>query len=169
MQGKFARALAVLVAGSVLMLSGAGIASAGGKGTSSTEAAGQQVLQLRDAITKAAYGSDVAGTERSLNQLSPLLGDLAAGQKYQIQSDQQQQAGTANGQSTEASRILADPSQASTARQLPPVPSLPDLPAPLNIVSNLLKNLLTLVTSLLGGLLGSAPALPVPTPTLPSV
>ncbi|HVV10865.1 hypothetical protein [Amycolatopsis sp.] len=176
MQGKIARAVAVLVAGSVLALAGAGVASAGGKGTSSTEAAGQQVLQLRDQITKAAYGSDVSGTERSLDQLSPLLGDLAAGQKYTIQSENQQQAATANGQSTEASRILADPSQAAAARQLPPVPSLPDLPPPLNIVSNLLKNLLTLVTSLLSGLLGSAsvpalpvPALPVPTPTLPSV
>jgi hypothetical protein len=169
MKGKIARLIAVAVAGSVLAVAGAGVASAGGKGTSSTQAAGQQVLQLRDQLAKAAYGADVQGTQRSLGQLSPLLGDLAAGQKYSIQSDAQQTAATANGQSTEASRILLDPSQAPSARQLPSVPSLPDLPAPLNIVSNLLKNLLSLVTSLLSSLLGGGlPALPVPgVPGLP--
>lgn len=170
MKGKFARIIAVAVAGSVLAMTGAGVASADGKGTSSTEAAGQQVLQLRDQLTKSAYGADVSGTERSLNQLSPVLGDLAAGQKYSVQADTRQQAADANGLSTEGSRILTDPSQASSARQLPPVPDLPDLPPPLNIVSNLLKTLLSLVTGLLAGLLGGGvPALPVPLPSLPSV
>lgn len=168
MKGKFARIIAVAVAGSVLAMTGAGVASADGKGTSSTEAAGQQVLQLRDQLTKSAYGSDVSGTERSLNQLSPILGDLAAGQKYSVQADTRQQAADANSLSSEGSRILADPSQAASARQLPPVPDLPDLPAPLNIISNLLKTVLSLVTGLLSGLLGGGvPALPVP--SLPSV
>ena len=170
MKGKIARVIAVAVASSVLALVGAGVASAGGKGTSSTQAAGQQLLQIRDDLARSAYAGDVQGTQRSLGQFSPLLGDLAAGQKYSIQSDAQQQAGTAQGQSAEASRILADPSKAATARQLPPVPDLPDLPAPLNIVSNLLKNLLTLVTGLLSSLLGGGvPSLPVPgLPSLPA-
>jgi hypothetical protein len=163
MKSKFARIIAVAVAGSVLAVGGAGVASAGGKGTSSTEAAGQQVLQLRDQLTRSAYGADVPGTQRSLDQLSPLLGDLAAGQQYSIQADTRQQAADAQSLSTEGSRILADPSQAATARQLPPVPALPDLPPPLNVVSNLLKSLLGLVTGLLAGLLsGGVPALPVP-------
>ncbi|TNC22904.1 hypothetical protein [Amycolatopsis alkalitolerans] len=170
MKGKFARIIAVAVAGSVLAMTGAGVASAEGKGTSSTEAVGQQVLQLRDQLTRSAYGADVAGTERSLGQLSPVLGDLAAGQKYSIQADTQRQAADAHSVSTETSRVLADPSQAQTARQLPSVPNLPDLPPPLNIVSNLLKSLLSLVTGLLGGLLGGGvPALPVPgVPSLPT-
>ncbi|HVW40680.1 MAG TPA: hypothetical protein VHC18_04955 [Amycolatopsis sp.] len=170
MKGKIARVIAVAVASSVLALAGAGVASAGGKGTSSTQAAGQQLLQIRDDLAKKAYAGDVQGTQRALSQFNPLLGDLAAGQKYSIQSDAQQTAGTAQSQSAEASRILADPSQAATARQLPPVPDLPDLPPPLNIVSNLLKSVLTLVTSLLSSLLGGGvPALPVPgLPTLPT-
>ncbi|MTD55975.1 hypothetical protein [Amycolatopsis pithecellobii] len=164
MKGKFARITAIAVAGSVLAMAGAGIASAEGKGTSSTEAVGQQVLQLRDQLTRAAYGADVAGTQRSLDRLDPVLGDLAAGQKYSIQADRQQQAADARSLASDSSRVLADPSQAPTARQLPvPVPDLPDLPPPLNIVTNLLKSLLTLVTTLLGGLLGGGvPSLPVP-------
>ncbi|NKQ55307.1 hypothetical protein HFP15_20690 [Amycolatopsis sp. K13G38] len=163
MKGKIARVIAVVVASSVLALVGGGVASAGGKGTSSTQAAGQQLLQMRDDLARSAYAGDVQGTQRALGRFDPLLGDLAAGQKYSIQSDAQQMAGTAQGESTEASRILMDPSQAATAKQLPAVPSLPDLPPPLNIVSNLLKNLLTLVTSLLGSLLGGGvPSLPVP-------
>ena len=170
MKGKIARVIAVAVASSVLALVGAGVASAGGKGTSSTQAAGQQLLQIRDDLARKAYAGDVQGTQRALGQFNPLLGDLAAGQKYSIQSDAQQMAGTAKSDSAEASRILADPSKAGEARQLPPVPSLPDLPAPLNIVSKLLKNVLTLVTSLLSSLLGGGvPALPVPgLPSVPS-
>lgn len=47
--------------------------------------------------------------------------------------------------------------------QLPAVPSLPDLPAPLDKVNNLVKSLLLNVTSLALSLLpGGVPALPVP-------
>ncbi|MDQ0378662.1 hypothetical protein [Amycolatopsis thermophila] len=164
MLGKFARGIAVVVVGGVLALAGTGVASADGKGTSSTEAAGEQVLQLRDQLARAAYAGDVAATQRSLGGMSPLLADLAAGQKYSIQSDAQQAAATGNDYATEASRILADPSKAGEVRQLPPVPEIPDLPPPLNLVSNLLKNLLKTVTSLLASLLGAAPPLPVPVP-----
>lgn len=172
MKGKFARILAIAVAGSVLAMSGAGVASADGKGTSSTEAAGQQVLQLRDQLTRDAYAADVPGTQRSFDQLSPVLGDLAGGQKYAVQADDQKKAGDAQSLSTEGSRVLADPTHAQTARQLPPVPSLPDLPSPLDMVNNLVKTLLMTVTSLLMSLLpAGVPPLPVPggAPSLPPV
>ncbi|WAL66032.1 hypothetical protein ORV05_35160 [Amycolatopsis cynarae] len=171
MTGKIARAVAVVVAGSVLAVGGAGVAAADSVGTSSTQAAGQQLLQLRDQLAKAAYAGDVQGTQRSLDQMSPLLGDLAEGQKYTLRADAPRTAVAAKERQAEASRILADPADpldsAATAqlRQLPPVPGLPDLPPPLNIVGNLLKNLLSLVTGLLAALLGGGvPALPVPLP-----
>ncbi|WP_308190209.1 hypothetical protein [Amycolatopsis sp. GM8] len=170
MKGKFARIIAVAVAGSVLAMTGAGVAAADGKGSSSTEAVGQQVLQLRDQLTRAAYGADVPGTQRSLDQLNPVLGDLAAGQKYSIQADQQRQAADAQTYAGESSRILADPSQAGTVRQLPvALPDLPDLPPPLNIISNLVKSLLSLVTGLLSGLLGGGGLPPLPVPGLPGL
>jgi hypothetical protein len=163
MNGKIARTIAIAVTGSVLTVSGAGVASADSVGDSSTQAASQQLLQLRDQLTKTAYGADVQGTKLSLDQLSPVLGEFAAGDHPDVRSDVPNMAATADEESTEASRILANPAQAATARQLPPVPSLPDLPPPLNIVSDLLKNLLTTVTGLLGSLLGGGvPPLPVP-------
>ncbi|HJQ47638.1 MAG TPA: hypothetical protein VJ870_15175 [Amycolatopsis sp.] len=168
MKGKIARVIAVAVASSVLALVGAGVASAGGKGTSSTQAAGQQLLQMRDDLARAAYGGDVAGTQRMLGQMTPLLGDLAAGQKYTIQSDAQQEAGVSRDYGSETSRVLADPT--TQARELPRVqqlPDLPDLPPPLNIVTNLLKSLLSAVTGLLSSLLGSASALPLPSLPVP--
>ncbi|GHF75170.1 hypothetical protein FHX82_002239 [Amycolatopsis bartoniae] len=163
MKGRIARIIAVAVTGSVLAVAGAGSASADGKGTSSTEAAGHQVVQLRDDLTKAAYAGDVAGTQRSLGQLSPLLGDLATSDRYSIQSDARQTAATANDQAQQTTRILTDPAQAGSVPQLPAVPSLPDLPAPLDKVNNLVKSLLLNVTSLALSLLpGGVPALPVP-------
>jgi hypothetical protein len=168
MKGRIVRSIAVVAAGSVLALASAGIAAAdvaGGKGNSSTEAAGAQVLQLRDQLTKVAYAGDVNATKGTLGQLNPLLGDLSAGQRYSIEAAAKRSANLANGESNEAYRVLTNPS--ITPRQVPPVPSLPKLPPPLDIVSNLLQNLLTALTGLLGGLLGSAPALPVPAPGLP--
>ncbi|TVT60525.1 hypothetical protein FNH05_04285 [Amycolatopsis rhizosphaerae] len=167
MKGKIARAVAVVVAGSVLAIGGAGVAAADSVGTSSTQAAGQQLLGMRDQLAKAAYAGDVQGTQRSLDQMSPLLGDLAGGQKYTLRSDAPQTAAAAKEQQAEASRVLADrddPAEMAQVRQLP-VPGLPDLPPPLNIVSNLIKSLLTLVTGLLAALLGGGvPALPLPLP-----
>ncbi|RJQ85836.1 hypothetical protein [Amycolatopsis panacis] len=170
MKGKIGRILAVVAAGSLLAVSSSGIASAspaGGKGTSSTQAVAAQVLQLRDDLTKVAYAGNVGLTRGDLEKLSPVLGDLASGKRYQIQSETQQLSSAAKERADESNRLLADPT--ATPRQLPPLPlpPVPDLPGPLKIVSDLLKAVLGAVTGILGGLLGSLPVPPLPVPALP--
>ncbi|EMD22944.1 hypothetical protein C791_7944 [Amycolatopsis azurea DSM 43854] len=124
---------------------------------------------MRDGLTKVAYGGDVAKTRADLDRLSPVLGDIAAGKRYQIQTETQKLGDLAQGRSVESSRLLADPT--AKARQLPPlpvpIPSLPDLPGPLKIVSDLVKALLTAVTGILAGLLGGLPVPPLPVPPVP--
>ncbi|QRP46510.1 hypothetical protein [Amycolatopsis sp. FDAARGOS 1241] len=171
MKGKIGRIIALVAAGSLLAVGTSGMASAspaGGKGSSATEAVGAQVLQMRDDLTKAAYAGNVDLTRADLGKLSPVLGDLAAGKRYQIQSETQQLSGAAKTRADESSRLLADPT--ATPRQLPPLPlpPIPDLPGPLKIVSDLLKALLGAVTGILGGLLGAVPVPPLPVPPLPA-
>ena len=174
MKAKFGRVIALVAAGSLLAVATAGIASAspgGGKGSSSTQALAAQVLQMRDDLTKVAYAGDVGATRTDLGQLSPVLADIAAGKRYTVQTETGQLAGLAKGRADESTRLLADPT--AKARQLPPlplpIPSLPDLPGPLKIVSDLMKALLAAVTGILGGLLGGLPVppLPLPVPPLP--
>jgi hypothetical protein len=174
MKVKFGRSTALVAAGGLLAVGMAGIASAspaGGKGSSGTQALAGQVLQLRDDLTKVAYAANVGATRSDLGRLSPVLADIAAGKRYTVQTDTEQLAGLAKGRADESSRLLADPT--AKARQLPPlplpIPSLPDLPGPLKIVSDLVKALLAAVTGILGGLLGGLPVppLPVPVPPLP--
>ncbi|MBB5853567.1 hypothetical protein HDA45_003654 [Amycolatopsis umgeniensis] len=153
-------------------MASAGAATAstdGGKGSSNTQALAAQVLQMRDGLTKVAYAGDVSKTRADLDKLSPVLGDIAAGKRYQIQTETQKLGDLAKGRSDESSRLLADPK--AKARQLPPlpvpIPSLPDLPGPLKIVSDLVKALLTAVTGILAGLLGGLPVPPLPLPPVP--
>lgn len=175
MKGKFGRSVALVAASSLLAVGMAGIASAspvspdGGKGSSSTQALAAQVLQMRDDLTKVAYAGNVGATRGDLGQLSPVLADIAAGKRYTVQTDTEQLAGLAKGRADESTRLLTDPT--AKARQLPPlplpIPSLPDLPGPLKIVSDLVKALLAAVTGILGGLLGGLPVPPLPVPPLP--
>jgi hypothetical protein len=174
MKGNIGRIVALVAAGSLLAVGTAGMASAspvGGKGSSATEAVGAQVLQMRDDLTKVAYAGKVGMTRADLDKLSPVLADLAAGKRYTIQSETQQLSSAAQLRADESNRLLGDPT--ATARQLPPlpipVPTLPDLPGPLKIVSDLVKALLAAVTGILGGLLGAVPPLPVPLPPVPGV
>lgn len=174
MKGNIGRIVALVAAGSLLAVGTAGMASAspvGGKGSSATEAVGAQVLQMRDDLTKVAYAGKVGMTRADLDKLSPVLADLAAGKRYTIQSETQQLSSAAQMRADESNRLLGDPT--ATARQLPPlpipVPTLPDLPGPLKIVSDLVKALLAAVTGILGGLLGAVPPLPVPLPPVPPV
>lgn len=170
MKGNIARTIAAIAAGSLLAVASAGAATAsttGGKGSSSTQALAAQVLQMRDDLTKVAYAGDVGATRADLDRLSPVLKDIAAGKRYQIQTETQKLGDLAKGRSDESSRLLADPS--AKPRQLPPLPlpPIPDLPGPLKIVSDLLKALLGALTGILGGLLGSLPVPPLPIPPLP--
>ncbi|GAB3482846.1 hypothetical protein [Amycolatopsis cihanbeyliensis] len=164
MKGKIARSIAAVAVGSLLAVVSGGVAAASvldnGKGSSSTEAAGAQVLELRDELTKVAYAGDVQATQRALDDLDPLLTDISAGQRYEIQADAMETAGTAQQWRTETSDALSGKAQ---PRQVPPVPGLPELPDPLSMITGLLQSLLTLLTDLLGGLLGGGvPELPVP-------
>ncbi|MEV6912142.1 hypothetical protein [Amycolatopsis sp. NPDC051071] len=169
MKSNIARTIAAVAAGSLLVVASAGAATAstdGGKGSSNTQALAAQVLEMRDGLTKAAYAGDVSKTRADLDKLSPVLGDIAAGKRYQIQTETQKLGDLAKGRSDESSRLLADPT--AKARQLPPlpvpIPSLPDLPGPLKSVSDLVKALLTAVTGILAGLLGGLPVPPLPMP-----
>ncbi|AIJ26751.1 hypothetical protein [Amycolatopsis methanolica] len=95
--------------------------------------------------------------------MSPLLGDLAAGEKYTVQSDTRDTAASANNDAETASRIIADPSQASTVEQTPSASPLQNPPPPLDIVADLLKTLIQKLMELLNALTGaSPPALTVP-------
>ncbi|NIH78059.1 hypothetical protein [Amycolatopsis viridis] len=164
MKATLARIVAIVVAGSALALGGSAVASADGSGTSSTQAAGDQLAQLRQELVDRAYTADVPGTQRALGQMSPLLGDLATGEQYTVQSDTRETAASAQDDATTASRIIADPAQAEHVKQAPAVPSaLPNLPPPLDIVADLLKTLIQKLTDLLNALVGNPPALTVPT------
>ncbi|PXY34332.1 hypothetical protein DI005_03840 [Prauserella sp. PE36] len=171
MKSKFARVVAAVATGAMLALTTAGVAAAsnsgGGKGSTSTEAAGAQVLELRDQLAKVAYSGDVRGTQDTLADLDPLLADLAAGQIYTIQADAQNQAGTAKSQNSEVSEVLADPA-AEPRAYTQQVPGLPPLPDPLSMVNGLLQGLLESLQALLNSLLGSVPPLPA-VPEVPGV
>ncbi|WP_158887632.1 hypothetical protein [Amycolatopsis anabasis] len=169
MKGRIVRSIAVIVASSVVALTSAGVAAAGGKGNSSTEAAGAQVVKLRDQLARDAYAGDNARTSGTLGKLNPLLADLAAGKRYSIQAESQSMAGDVHKQGVQTARYVADP------RQLPPVPGLPGDPLAMvkNLVMSLVDALCGLVKSLLGGGAPSlpplpTPPLPVPTPPLPT-
>ncbi|WP_026360649.1 hypothetical protein [Amycolatopsis nigrescens] len=171
MKSRIARSIAVVAIGGLLAVASGGVAAAGtlgGKGTSSTQAAGAQMLQFRDELTKVAYAGDVTSTRSALGKMNPLLKDLSEGKRYSIAVEQQNVATDAKARSSEASRLLADPN--AKPRQLPPLPlpPLPDLPGPLKVVSDLLKTLLTAVTGLVAGLLGGGlPVPPLPVPPVP--
>ncbi|SFB61139.1 hypothetical protein SAMN05216266_12745 [Amycolatopsis marina] len=166
MKSRFARSIAAIAVGGMLAVSMAGMASASvvdnGKGTSSTEAAGAQVLELRDHLARVAYAGDVRSTKDALQRLDPLLGDLSAGQVYAIQAEAQEIAGTAQAQRNENARVLADPG--SAPRQVPQASALPSLPDPLTMLNGLLQSLLQTLSKLLINLLGPLPVPPVPAP-----
>ncbi|MBK1785051.1 hypothetical protein [Prauserella cavernicola] len=174
MKSKFARVVATVAAGAMLAATSAGVAAAsngGGKGATSTEAAGAQVLELRDQLAKSAYEGDVQGTQDTLADLDPLLADLAAGQIYTIQADAQSSAGVAKSQQTEVSEVIADPN-AEPRAYTQQVPGLPPLPDPLTMVNGLLQGLLESLQSLLSSLLGGlppVPGVPVPVPEVPEL
>jgi hypothetical protein len=152
MKHRLARAIAMVVAGSALALTGAGAATAGtmdggGSGSSSTQSAAAQVQQARDDLTGAANAGDVKGTQAGLAKLDSLLTDLTAGQRYKIQAAASETAATAQEQATEASKaVAAIPSEGARA-ELPPVAGLLNA-----LLQRLLLSLSVLVNDLLGGL-----------------
>jgi hypothetical protein len=152
MKHKFARAIAMVVAGGSLALAGAGAATAGtvgggGSGASSTQSAAAQVQQARDDLVAAANAGDVKGTQAELAKLDPLLSDLSAGQKYKVQATASETAAIAQDQATEASKAVdAIPAEGARAG-LPPVAGLLNA-----LLQRVLLSLSVLVNDLLGGL-----------------
>jgi hypothetical protein len=152
MKNKFARAVAIVAAGSALALAGAGVADAGttggGSGTSSTQSAAAQVQKAREDLVTAANAGDVRAARSELAKLDPLLADLAAGRKYTVQATTSETAATAKDQAAEASKAAAQLPVDNAARaDLPPVAGLLNA-----LLQRLLLSLSVLVNDLLGGL-----------------
>jgi hypothetical protein len=169
MNGKIARIVAAIAAASMLALASGGVAAAAAP-LSTRDAAGQeaggQVLQLRDRLANAAYAGDVEGTKAALEQLGPVLGDISTGHRYSTERVDEQLVRDSQDRTATTADVLAGRSTVDVS-QIPPVPGLPPLPAPLGAVNNLLQGLLVTLSGLLGGLLGTVPAIPVPVPAIP--
>jgi hypothetical protein len=149
MKNRFARLIAVLVAGGVLTLTGAGMAAAstpGGSGTSSTESAGAQVQTSRDNLVNDAKAGDAAAARAELTQIEPLLSDLATSDRYSIQADTRQTAATARDEAVTAADKIAQLPVDQTARQ--------DIPSVATLLDALLQRVLLSLSALLAGLLG---------------
>ncbi|OZM69964.1 hypothetical protein CFN78_27875 [Amycolatopsis antarctica] len=157
--------MTALAVGSMLaVLSGGAAAAASEPAPLGPRVAGEQVLQLRDELTRAAYAGDVTATGDTLGRLTPLLADMSSGRRYAIAPESRDGATMAKGQAEELTGTLAAP---ATRAQVPPVPTLPPLPGALAPVTGLLQGLLSTLSGLLAGLLGTVPALPVPVPEVP--
>lgn len=135
-----------MVAGSVLSLTGVGVAVADGRGSSSTVAVGEQLVQARDQLAGAVQVGDAPGVQRALDRMSPMLGDLATGEKYTVQADTRAVASSAKADADDANQVL-------TAKQAP-------APSVLAALQDLLQALLEKVNALLSALLGTPPAAP---------
>lgn len=166
MKGKFARTIAVIAAGSVLSLTGAGVATASavdsapgkGSGTASTTAAAAALIEgLRDQLVTAVDTADISAVTSTADQLEGALNQLLGGQRYSIPADAEALAAKASGQNAELRSALAEARTAS-------------IPDPLGMLNGLIQGLLDTLGSLIDSVLGAAPALPdpgLPVPELP--
>jgi HAMP domain-containing protein len=151
MNGNNMRSIAAVVVGALLVVAG-GSASAntvGGKGTSSAEAAGTQILELRDQLVQGVRADDVESTKDTVDRLEPPLSDLSTGRVYKIEAEVQETAATAQTQRDEVAQALPD---TSVTQQQPP-DSLEEL-------KKILDRLVQAISDLVEHLLGSVPAQP---------
>lgn len=165
MKGKFARTIAVIAAGSVLSLTGAGVATASavdsapgkGSGTASTTAVAALIEGLRDQLVTAVDEADISAVTSTADQLEATLNQLLGGQRYSIPADAEALAAKASGQNAELRSALAEARTAS-------------IPDPLGMLNGLIQGLLDTLGSLIDSVLGAAPALPdtgLPVPEVP--
>lgn len=168
MKGKIARTIAVIAVGSVLSLTGSGIAAASAVdsaadkaiGSSSTQSAAAQVQAFHDQLAAAANGGDVGNTMKTIDTLQPLLGELTEGKRYAVPSESSAIASDANIEAGKVSDALADYQAGARV--------LPGLPDPVAMLKDLVKTLLATLMSLIDSLLGAVPPVPdVPLPGLP--
>ncbi|GAA5166550.1 MULTISPECIES: hypothetical protein [Amycolatopsis] len=151
MKNRFARLISVLVAGTVLSLTGAGMAVAStsapaGSGTSSTESAAAQVQTAHDNLVQDAKAGNAPAARSELTQLEPLLSDLATSDRYSIQADTRQTAATAHDEAVDAANKIAQLPADQAARQ--------DVPSVATLLDALLQRVLLSLSALLAGLLG---------------
>jgi hypothetical protein len=151
MKSAVARAVMILVTATAVTLTGVGVATAGGpggSGSSSTTSAAAEVQGLRDRLASRADHGDVAGTQRTLGELDPLLTDLAQGKRYTIQAGARDSAATARQENTKAREGVDElAAQLKSRQSLPPVATLLNV-----LLQRLLVSLSALVNDLLGGL-----------------
>lgn len=168
MKGKIARTIAVIAVGSVLSLTGSGVAAASvvdsaadkAIGSSSTQSAAAQVQAFHDQLAAAAGAGDVPVTAKTIEELQPLLGELTEGKRYAVPSESSAIAADADSKASKVSDALAD--YQAGARLLP------GLPDPVAMLKSLVQTLLATLMSLIDSLLGAVPAVPdVPLPGLP--
>jgi Mg2+ and Co2+ transporter CorA len=151
MNGNVVRSIAAVAVGALLVVAG-GSASAdtvGGKGTSSAQAAGNRMLELRDQLVQADRADDTGSTKDIVDRLGPPLSDLSAGRVYTTDAEVRETAATAQAQRDEVAQALPD---TSVAQQQPPE-SLEEL-------EKLLDRLVQAISDLVEHLLNSVPAPP---------
>lgn len=168
MKGKIARAIAIVAVGSVLSLTGSGVAAAAAAdsaadkaiGSSSTMDAAAQVQAFHDQLSAAADAGNVSEASDTIEALQPLLTEITAGQRYAVPSESQDIATDANAEASDVSAALADYEAGR---------SLPGLPDPVAMLKTLVQTLLSLLMSLVDSLLGAVPPVPdVPLPGVPA-
>lgn len=169
MKGKIARTIAIVAVGSVLSLTGSGVAAASAVdsaadkaiGSSSTTDAATQVQAFHDRLSAAADAGDVPEAASTIEALQPMLGDLTAGQRYAVSNESSEIAGEANTEASDVASALADYQAGARA--------LPGLPDPVAMLKTLVNTLLSLLMSLIDSLLGAVPPVPdVPLPGVPA-
>ncbi|MFI9450126.1 hypothetical protein [Amycolatopsis sp. NPDC052450] len=151
MRSQLRRALTIFVTAASVTLAGTGVAAAGGpggSGSSSTTSAAAEIQAKRDALVSRADSGDISGTRATLDELAPVLTDLAQGKRYMIQAQAKESAATARQDNVEARKGVDElAAQVENRAGLPPVTTLLNA-----LLQRLLVSLSSLVNDLLGGL-----------------
>lgn len=166
MKGIIARSVAIIAAGSVFSLAGAGVAAAEAVDSGSDRVTGtsataidvaNQISMVIDQLKAAAEKADVSTVTALVDEARGVLGGLISGQRFAASAETQQLAVET---SAEADRVAAElvtlQSRAAGA------------PDPVALLKTLLQTLIAQLSGLVDSILGSAPALPeAPIPGLP--
>ncbi|MQA10933.1 MAG: hypothetical protein GEU98_20730 [Pseudonocardiaceae bacterium] len=170
MRKGLAKIATTVAVGSILAMTGAGMAHAsmsgppsGGSGsvTTSPEMSADAIQKLRDRLAIKANEGDVAATQQTTRDVQGVVASLQnRSEPWAARSEVRSNVNSSHELSARLDSKLGELKQAN-ARILPGG----DL---LGTVNDLLKSLLTTLTGLLDGLLGGgAPPLPVDAPALP--
>lgn len=165
MKGKIVRTIAVIAAGSVLSLTGAGAATAStfdgppgkGSGTASTTAVASLIEDLRNQLVTAVDSADVSAVTSTAEKLESTLTGLLSGKRSSLPAEAEELAKLASSQNSELRAGLADARMSS-------------VPDPLAMLNGIIQGLLDTLGSLIDSVLSAAPPLPdpgLPDPGLP--